>query len=860
MSSDNSQILIDEFRSRFPIFDQIAGRFGVESEIESVPWFYALLLAAAQKLEPGAICFVLDKTLGTTALTAVFLALSRLQADSSLLIEEYAKTAMHKGQLVQVKPSNYVYEYDGVWKDFPDQFRLKVQDKEEWRNFPISDVLRLEPTTRKRPKGTLISKLGVFEQSCIDELLGITTFGNDSIIRNSVMLYMSQARFSGIMEQVFLTPSASDRQYRLSDFLPWGTIGPGGEIRVADSTQVIGEPLIAVTRVPQDLASAAIASSVGSKLVLVDGVRGITNDLQAFDDTADHQSVVILASPDEVEEVGYIRDRNHPVWYLSANEITLGEDRKGKRSRVSLVGKTVRLADLREETQVVHVSCQDEELQAVADNLESIASEINRSEEPSETSEVAELLTRFYGILLEYSESCFNVTEGTRAELQSTWDAFTRNRMWMPPEIVKKSITVLDLLSGIASRGIGMNEKANALLDAITESDERWAIASRSSRVADCLRAELSSQGDNSPVYPIQALNADEEWEGIILLAWPGRRRFTRLRNLVVTKHIRILTYPFEYRWLMGYQNQEDFIWNSYQMENTARAEILGIDSDKLRTLKSEERSRPSNDVSEDHPMLEFEKRFARRRASRPSSTLSGDELRPARLVEFYGGCYAFLTEWSQLYVLNDLITELKVEGGRLRMASATDLSIDDFVLFRASGDKELTRLLAEDEMGIEEYQKTRATAERWKSSLLHLGSYPEVIRERLAQHGLDRTLPTITRWMESPELISPHSYESEIEIIGKASNDDELLDGLSSVLDAISMIRGAHIRAGNQLTKLIVGEVRDRIGQLDEQPVLLDLVFGQAWVVQVETVDLETRECASDQVNRLLWADDPIF
>ena len=273
MSRDSSQDLVSELRSRFPIFDQIAGQFGENTEVESVPWFYALLLSAALNRKPGATCFVLDKTPGTTALAAVFLALSRLQEDSSRLIEEYAKTAMFKGQLVQVKPSDYVYEYDGIWEDFPDQFRLKVLDKEEWRNFPISDVLRLEPTTRKRPKGTLISKLGVFEQSSIDELLDITTFGNDSIIRNTVMLYMSQARFAGITEQVFLTPSTSDRHYRLSDFLPWGTVGPGGEIKVADSTQVIGEPLIAVSRVPQDLAAAAVASPVGSKLVLVDGVR-----------------------------------------------------------------------------------------------------------------------------------------------------------------------------------------------------------------------------------------------------------------------------------------------------------------------------------------------------------------------------------------------------------------------------------------------------------------------------------------------------------------------------------------------------------------------------------------------------------
>ena len=72
--------------------------------------------------------------------------------------------------------------------------------------------------------------------------------------------------------------------------------------------------------------------------------------------------------------------------------------------------------------------------------------------------------------------------------------------------------------------------------------------------------------------------------------------------------------------------------------------------------------------------------------------------------------------------------------------------------------------------------------------------------------------------------------------------------------------IRGAHIGAGSRLPQLIVDEVRGRLSQLDGQPVLLDLEYGQAWVVQVNAVDMEEQEHPIDQTNRSLWSDDPFF
>ena len=63
--------LIGEFRRRFPLFDRIVGQFGDETPTERIPWFFGFLLAAAARPEPGACCFVLDKTPGTTAIPRI---------------------------------------------------------------------------------------------------------------------------------------------------------------------------------------------------------------------------------------------------------------------------------------------------------------------------------------------------------------------------------------------------------------------------------------------------------------------------------------------------------------------------------------------------------------------------------------------------------------------------------------------------------------------------------------------------------------------------------------------------------------------------------------------------------------------
>ena len=325
---------------------------------------------------------------------------------------------------------------------------------------------------------------------------------------------------------------------------------------------------------------------------------------------------------------------------------------------------------------------------------------------------------------------------------------------------------------------------------------------------------------------------------------------------------IRVLTYPFENKWVSRHQARERVRSKSDWLDAAIRSSILGIEPRFLSGLDraaSEQEGFPDKQVALDIPVFKLEERVARRSVTQPQYAARGEDSREALLVQFFGGCYALLTEWAELPVLNELIDNRNGENAKFTSATASRLSVGDFVLFRAGGDKEFIRLIAEEGLGTKEYRQIRDVAERWKAPLHDLGGTPTAVQRCLEHHGLFRTLPTVAGWLGNPDRIGPGASD-DIEAIATAAGDADLLSRMDEVTDAISRIRGAHLAAGTQLTKLIFGELHGRTSELGDQPTLLDLGYGQAWVVLVASVDTKRREYRTSDVNRLLWTADGAF
>ena len=847
--------LIAQLNTRFRLLSRLSGQFGKDSPSERIPWFFALLLSAATSHDRGACCFVLNKTPGTTAIAAVLLALTKLQEEFPKLAEEYAQSALHIGQHVKVKPSDYVYEYGGLWEEYPGRFRLKILgERGASRSFWMTDLLRLEPTDRVRPKGKVNSPLGTFERSHLDKLLDLSSCGNNSLFRNTVLTYMAQAKFSRASDEIALATEDTEALEALSAFLPWGAIGAKGELKSNDDYQVTGEPIIAATKVPEDLALASTSAKAGTKIVLADGARGLARDLQAFDDIADRQRLVILASPEEVEALDLLKDHDCPIWHMSPDEILIGENAPAQRERKSLVGSTIRAADTRWRASVEVVDCQHNVLQSVAENLGRAATLVSDSDEMDEVDEIFSCL---YGILLECGECCFGAGKDTEARLQTARELVTRHGRWLPPEFTTEIDAAVRGLAQVISGESGDQGKADALLSIIqNENHEDWAVVTRSPRTAEILGRDLNKHGFDVHAIPVSAISPDSEFAGVIVVAWPNSQRFTRLKNMAVTSDIRILAYQFEAEWVSRYQKRERTRERSNQMDAGARSSILGIEPRFLASTTRHENDSPVKDAEPDLPIFRFVDRVEERRIRRPAAAGEGEESREAQLVQFFGDCYTLLTEWAELPRLNNLIDNANTDDAGLEDVRATRLVQGDFVLFRASEDKEFIRQIAENILGLEEYERVRNVAERWRSSLRRLGESPAEVQQFLEPFGLTRKPATVAGWLHSPYRIGPGNF-GDIEVIARAAGDTELLSIKKDVENAITHIRRAHIIAGRQLTQLILGELGGHLNNLDDQPVLLDLEYGEAWVVQVDAVDFERRYYPANSVNRLLWADD---
>jgi len=238
---------------------------------------------------------------------------------------------------------------------------------------------------------------------------------------------------------------------------------------------------------------------------------------------------------------------------MSAGEVLIGEASAGKRMRTSLVGATIRSADVRPRSNVSTVDCRDDVLQAAATSLERVAEMIGDSKEAFE---VEEALTRFFRVLFECSECCFGVGEGTVSDLRAAREQTARHARWLEPAVAEELRDAVDALERAVAIGSG-GQKADAFLSILTDHDGQWAVAARSPRTAERLREELNALGADLPVLPVSAISLDHEYSGIIVPAWPNDQRFTRLRNLSVTPEIRILTYPFESKWVLRHKARE---------------------------------------------------------------------------------------------------------------------------------------------------------------------------------------------------------------------------------------------------------------------------------------------------------------
>ncbi len=858
--------LTDHLEKRYPLLAslRIAGK--LQSSRESLPHFLGLLLSAAESPDRRSCCFVFPEASRVACTAAALLALSKLTHGFDELAREYAQRKFEIGQRVLVRPTRHVYEYAGVWNlqdGHPDRFKLRVPESRDARSLPVSEILRLEPTYRKLPKGQINTRLGQPEQSELDTLLGLASGGNKSLFKNQVMYLASRAKFDAFSEATALYTSQNGESKGgwLRETLPWGSVNEDGSLVSSNQYQIEGEPLLAVTHSVENVAEASALAEPFSRVVFADGPDRLTRNLQAFDEITDSQKLIVVAEHESDDDLSVLEDRGCRAWRVSPEEIRLGHSGSDDTGSV-FFDKTFNAADNYQNLKLDTHLCRNEQLEAAADNLQQASRHVDRFEGDEETKRC---LTRLFHMLFSFSDRCAPPGVQEKNEILERLGTLERDvehrAIWVPAEVTEHlrnvCLALRELVSAEATDSWIGPAKGEALLEALKANQapgKKTMVVTRYPDSVDTTRRWLQGKGIDVPVMWYRHFPETEACDTIILLSWLNAERFGKLVRRYAAPHVCLLSYPFERKWLRQFSSRFSQNNASGQPDISERSRLLGLPEDLLSSTQGAPvQSRTGPQSPDPFSIFEIENRIMRRRKGSPPATRASHDTSPARYVGFVGDAYAHLTENYEMTIVTDMIRDDTSSMSSIPVLTGDRLQTGDLLLFREGSERNVVRLFAEELMGPDLYAEQRALATSWRRALLSLGGNAKELHRYLRSYGLRRIEVTVRSWLRNENIIGPMK-QSDLEIIVRAVGKERLPDQPAKIWEAIEVIRGIHIRAGYKISEWLLAELAEKRDLIAYEEASVDLDFGRFWVVEVEESGRDLEQYPAGQVNRLLW------
>ena len=604
----------------------------------------------------------------------------------------------------------------------------------------------------------------------------------------------------------------------------------------------------------EDLAAHCAGVEQYSKSVLVNDIDQLTKNLRAYDSITENQRTVILATDAERDSVRMLEDRGCDVWRFTTDEILLGLNPAG--NRVPL-GNVLKKASKVRNLVISELPCNEENLNRAADQLRNAAESIASADNGS----IRELFYSLFGLLMlcaEYlGQDSEKFTSSVERLLGRAKEHLSTARVWLSPEVFSQINSALGNMhvAAVKLAESGNTPKGKMLIDALKAADTRQqqsAVVVARTNVDDVERW-INQSGVQAAVYSLSNITESHSFEQVLMLSWPRSARFDDLVHRYVTTDLRLLAYRFEEKWLNQYRSRfKRSAVPGISLER--KLQLLGIPATRIVDENAIENC-PSTPESVKFDIPE-ERFLARRKSGAKGNGDPGTEQEAfvdASYVDFVGPTFAYLTQGHEVAVLNNYVSGEAAPGTKIPMRSVDDLKAGDYVLFRESGDSDIIRFLAEDEVGKEQYQSLRAAATRWRSALSSLGTDPRLAWNRLRAVGFSRHLQTVKAWMLDESRICPKDIE-DLRKIAEASSDHELLAALPRLWQAKEELMSLHISAGFRLTQLLMRELPNKIGVLGRGETELDLGVGKVWIVRIQDIDCSESAQRRSQVNRLLW------
>lgn len=867
--------LADEVARRYPVLGEVHLSSSDGGAPETVPTFFGLLLALAESDNERGCCIVVPDPAGVAHVLATLLTLVRLRKEFDVLTRAWAERGFEVGQRVKVNPTGHVYVYEGVFEKWPHLYKLReLGTDDDARSLRVSEILRLEPTDRQRPKGKLATDLQSYDAQPIDRLLGIESWGNESLFRNRVLVLSSRTRFDRFLSGTAACRSGDAEGAPLSEILPWGSMDDAGGLQPADAFQVRGEPVVAVTHDVDVLADGCAlvpdgkggegpmsGFASGPAVVVAEGSGRLVRNLRSLDDISSKRKVIAVVGPDDEEGLALLADRGLAVWRASPDEMLLEAEGAAREAGDGLLfGGFTRSAQNMASFRLDGASCADGDLDLAAAALVLAVDAVRDTEGEDE---LLSTVRSLFGVLFRASERLSPYSDEERAsatrQIAQVPARLEQRAQWVGPDVAELVEDAMDALrEAVESDDLG-RAKADVLARLLGAGDARVdggeaavTVLVRYAGSRSHVEAWLHGQGRAAIVSTDRTL--PERWcpDHVVALSWLGAERFRRLVDRYPSPRLTAVSYPFELDWMRQFERR----WRrkDAQLPAEERAALCGLSPSLFPGVSGD--AEADMDMPDDAiDVFRMEAAVLHRRKGGAHVRLGDEEVAAARYVGFVGDTYAWLTEGASVPVVTALVHGA-VDGARPRRhgvsrRTVSELQAGDFVLFREGSDHDVTRSFAEAIAGPAAYRELRQRATVWRRCLQDLSTDPVRVHRLLREAGLSRRPVTVQKWLEDGDRIGPQDLV-DLEVVARAAGP--FPEPVAEVWEAIREVRAYHAKAGHRISEWLLEVVPKHADRLRDGEARLDLEFGTTYVVEVEAVDAEQDDVPSRLVNELLW------
>lgn len=841
-------------------------RFKADADLVEATHLLHVLLATVLATEVDKpICIVLPSTDQVPETVGLMAAIECLAADLQSTRSAF-REGLCPGKRVRLHPGGEVFELDAVNAD--GSLRLRMMDKATYKSngtrYASADrAFWFEPTTRHQPLGTQHTRFVAPLPDQLDMLLGSQLFANTGLVRNRVILAGMRKGFERTLASLPLVSVEGPALLPVRRVLPFGGLDAAGKAYVIEPPGSAGQPMVAIERELLDLETACLAEDVeaGSKIVLTDRLDMILRDLSLAGRIAERQRLILFVEARRRSEIALLADKGWVVWEPTAHEIIgagPSDTRMGSKgidaSLRAAAGETLRTPGF--------VSCKSQALRRADAALARLGLQLG-NEAVEEEEWVEDLLSCAQDLFF----SCANwLTVPEDAELDGAIAAADRIRRAadrigarLGPEGAGAAVEFADAVENFRSLAVrgSLTAKGSELLRLARTASEGtykqiFVTGNRQGRE----RADTFFRRHDLGTRCVAVRELAQEGDSASIVAFSIMRRdlFERLVDPWPSANTLFLGYEFEtdcYRRRLG---RRDALRRAMRLDAESRTRLTSIAGARFPEPRHEASAEPLAPADIAH--LDGFDRATRewswvRRITIPAPS-HGEDTCEARIVRFAG------RSWSAMTAEHEVTLLVPGEGGQasVREAHIADLASGTRIVVREGGDRDVIRLLAQDIKGEKGYETLRQHAGLWRRVLRAASIDHAAIHRRLELVGVRRNPATIRAWLHNAALIGPRSAD-DVDGIARAFPDQAIKPAAwKACMDAIAELRALHQTAGSRLTDLLSRRCGKMLLEPSDTELAIDLGIGTVWVLEVASVEDETRECPASYVNRIHWQD----